>query len=94
MDHPAFQRLRLPLGRIMRGAATGFVACRRGRFIDSRGALVNYDESFAARASAALSKQCGATVDFQNLGTEPSDVDQIDHAHAGGVGDCIHPLSS
>ena len=44
----------------------------------ARGALVNYDDSFAARASAALSKQCGATVDFQNLGTEPTDVDRVD----------------
>jgi hypothetical protein len=44
----------------------------------SRGALVNYPDSFAARASAALSRQCGGLVDFQNLGTEPSDVDRID----------------
>jgi hypothetical protein len=44
----------------------------------SRGALVNYPESFAARASAALSGQCGGVVDFQNLGTEPSDVDRVD----------------
>lgn len=44
----------------------------------ARGALVNYPESFAARASAALSAQCGALVDFQNLATEPDDVDQID----------------
>lgn len=44
----------------------------------ARGALVNYPESFAAMASAALSRQCGATVDFQNLGTEPVDVDRID----------------
>jgi hypothetical protein len=44
----------------------------------ARGALVNYDESFAARASAALSAQCGGLVDFQNLGTEPADVDRID----------------
>ncbi|MDB5399640.1 MAG: hypothetical protein JWQ55_1658 [Rhodopila sp.] len=44
----------------------------------ARGALVNYDESFAARASGVLSKQCGGVVDFQNLGSEPSDVDRID----------------
>ena len=44
----------------------------------SRGALVNYDQSFAGRASAALSKMCGGLVDFQNLGTEPSGVDRID----------------
>ncbi len=44
----------------------------------ARGALVNYDELFAARASAVLSKECGGLVDFQNLGTEPSDVDRID----------------
>lgn len=44
----------------------------------ARGALVNYDESFAARSAAALSRQCGQSVDFQNLGTEPSDVNRID----------------
>lgn len=44
----------------------------------ARGALVNYDESFAARASAVLSDRCSQVVDFQNLGTEPSDVDRID----------------
>ncbi len=44
----------------------------------ARGALVNYGESFAARASATLSDRCGALVDFQNLATEPSDVDRID----------------
>jgi len=44
----------------------------------ARGALVNYPDSFAARASAALSARCGGKVDFQNLGTEPSDVDRID----------------
>jgi hypothetical protein len=44
----------------------------------ARGALVNYAESFAARASAFLSERCGGTVDFQNLGTEPPDVDRID----------------
>lgn len=44
----------------------------------SRGALVNYDQSFAARASAALSAKCGGVVDFQNLGSEPPDVDRID----------------
>jgi len=40
--------------------------------------LVNYTEMFAARASAGLSERCGAPVDFQNLGTEPSDVDRTD----------------
>ena len=44
----------------------------------ARGALVNYDQSFAARASEAMSKRCGGLVDFQNLGTEPWDVDRID----------------
>jgi hypothetical protein len=44
----------------------------------ARGALVNYSDSFAARASAVLSKRCGGLVDFQNLGTEPFDVDRID----------------
>ena len=44
----------------------------------ARGALVNYPDSFAARASATLSKACGGLVDFQNLGTEPSDDDRID----------------
>ena len=44
----------------------------------ARGALVNYAESFAARASDALSDRCGARVDFQNLGSEPPDVDRID----------------
>jgi hypothetical protein len=55
----------------------------------ARGALVNYDDSFAARASAALSKQCGATVDFQNLGTEPTDVDMIDRRIPEALG--LHP---
>jgi hypothetical protein len=44
----------------------------------ARGALVNYADSFAARASDALSRDCGEMVDVQNLGTEPSDVDRID----------------
>lgn len=44
----------------------------------ARGALVNYKDSFAARASASLSAECGETVDFQNLGTEPTDVDRVD----------------
>nr|WP_294518299.1 hypothetical protein [uncultured Rhodopila sp.] len=44
----------------------------------ARGALVNYADSFAARASAFLSERCGGLVDFQNLGTEPTDVDRID----------------
>jgi hypothetical protein len=44
----------------------------------ARGALVDYADSFAARASAALSKRCSGLVDFQNLGTEPPEVDGID----------------
>ena len=44
----------------------------------ARGALVNYDASFSALAAPALSRSCGRTVDFQNLGTEPADVDRID----------------
>jgi hypothetical protein len=44
----------------------------------ARGALVNYPDSFAARASTWLSERCGGLVDFQNLGTEPPDVDRID----------------
>ncbi len=44
----------------------------------ARGALAEYQDSFAARGSAALSKRCGALVDFQNLGTEPSDIGRID----------------
>ncbi len=44
----------------------------------ARGIFVNYAESFAGRASAALSARCGQMVDFQNLGTEPTEVDQID----------------
>ncbi len=55
----------------------------------ARGALVNYDESFAARASAVLSKQCGGLVDFQNLGTEPNDVDRIDLRMKEALG--LHP---
>lgn len=44
----------------------------------ARGALVNYPDSFAARASAWLSDRCGGAVDFQNLGSEPTDVDTTD----------------
>jgi hypothetical protein len=44
----------------------------------ARGALVNYSDSFAARASAFLSKRCGGLVDFQNLGTESFDADRVD----------------
>jgi hypothetical protein len=44
----------------------------------ARGALVNYDDSFAARVSAWLSDRCGGPVDVQNLGTEPTDVDRVD----------------
>ena len=44
----------------------------------ARGALVNYDQSFAAIASADLSRRCGGMVDFQNLGTEPPDVRSLE----------------
>jgi hypothetical protein len=44
----------------------------------ARGALVNYQDSFAARASKVLSADCGGLVDFQNLGTEPPDVGRLD----------------
>jgi hypothetical protein len=44
----------------------------------ARGALVNYPQSFAARASAVLTDRCRTMVDFQNLGTNPSDFDRID----------------
>lgn len=44
----------------------------------ARGALVSYDESFAARASATLTAQCQRKVDFQNLGTEPADDSEMD----------------
>jgi hypothetical protein len=44
----------------------------------TRGALISYPDSFAARASSTLSQRCGDLVDFQNLGTEASDVDRID----------------
>lgn len=44
----------------------------------ARGALVNYQDSFAARGSAALTRACGELVDFQNLGTEPSDMSRVD----------------
>jgi hypothetical protein len=44
----------------------------------ARGIFVNYEDSFAARASATLSERCGGLVDFQNLGTEPTDVGRID----------------
>ena len=44
----------------------------------ARGALVNFDRSFSTLAATALSHSCGRGVDFQNLGTEPADVDRID----------------
>lgn len=55
----------------------------------ARGALVNYDDSFAARAAAALTKQCGKLVDFQNLGSEPWDVNRIDLRMPEALG--LHP---
>lgn len=51
----------------------------------ARGALVNYEDSFAARVSATLSHACGGLVDVQNLGTEPTDVDRIDRRIAEAV---------
>ena len=50
---------------------------------------MNYPDSFAAEASAALTKQCGRLVDFQNLGTEPSDVDRIDERMPEAL--ALHP---
>lgn len=44
----------------------------------ARGALVAYEQTFAAQASAALTRACGSMVDFQNLGTGWDEVDQID----------------
>jgi hypothetical protein len=55
----------------------------------ARGALVNYDDSFAARAAAALTRQCGGLVDFQDLGTEPTDVNRIDLRMKETLG--LHP---
>lgn len=57
----------------------------------ARGALVNYSESFAARASAMLSDGCGGLVDFQNLGTEPRDVDRIDRRMPEAL--ALHPAA-
>ena len=57
----------------------------------ARGALVNYPRSFAAIASHTLSKACGGLVDFQNLGTEPSDVDRIDARMPEVLG--LHPAA-
>jgi hypothetical protein len=44
----------------------------------ARGALVAYEHTFAARASAALTGACRRIVDFQNLGTEAADLDRND----------------
>jgi lysophospholipase L1-like esterase len=44
----------------------------------ARGALVPYEQTFAARASATLTSTCGGLVDFQNLATGWSDVDRTD----------------
>jgi GDSL-like Lipase/Acylhydrolase family len=57
----------------------------------ARGALVNYDDSFAARAAAALTKQCSGLVDFQNLGSEPPDVRRIDQRMSEALG--LHPTA-
>jgi hypothetical protein len=43
----------------------------------ARGALVNYQDSFAAISSTDLSGKCGDLVDFQNLGTEPADMNLV-----------------
>ena len=45
----------------------------------SRGALVPYTDTFAARASATLSRLCTRLVDFQNLGTDWGDLATLDH---------------
>jgi hypothetical protein len=42
----------------------------------AHGALVNYPDTFAARASV-LSGRCGEPEDFRNLGTGPSGADRI-----------------
>ena len=57
----------------------------------ARGALVNYADSFAARASATLSRRCGDTVDFQNLGTNPSDTDRLDLRMSEAL--ALHPAA-
>ncbi|HET6606914.1 MAG TPA: hypothetical protein VFG62_09615 [Rhodopila sp.] len=57
----------------------------------ARGALVNYPESFAARASAFFTRRCRALVDFQNLGTEPPDVDRIDRRMKEAM--ALHPAA-
>ncbi len=44
----------------------------------ARGHGVPYPETFAARASAALSHACGETVDFQNLGNDAADILRLD----------------
>jgi hypothetical protein len=44
----------------------------------ARGALVNYQDSFAALAGDALTRDCRQIVDFQNLGTEAADMGHLD----------------
>ncbi|HLZ66869.1 MAG TPA: GDSL-type esterase/lipase family protein [Aliidongia sp.] len=44
----------------------------------SRGALVAYEDTFAARASAALTRLCRQPFDFQNLGTDWGDLATMD----------------
>ncbi len=44
----------------------------------ARGARVKYEETFSALSSAFLSKRCGDSVDFQNLGTWINDLGLLD----------------
>jgi hypothetical protein len=44
----------------------------------AQGSKVDYAESFAARSSAALSDECGASVDFQNLASSGEYLDRVD----------------
>jgi hypothetical protein len=48
----------------------------------TRGALVNYPDTFAACVSSVLSESCGPLVDFQNLGTEGGGVPIGTHPQA------------
>ncbi len=51
----------------------------------AQGSKVDYAESFAARSSAALSNQCGASVDFQNLASSGEYLDRIDLKDSGSA---------
>jgi hypothetical protein len=44
----------------------------------AQGSKVDYAESFAARASSALSDRCGTSVDFQNLASSGEFLDRVD----------------